>query len=109
MKSINTLLLTGFVSLGLAGSAFAAVDEAAAQALAKGSKCLTCHSVDKDKKGPSFKKVAAELKGKADAEGIVTKQITTSPKFKDGSGDHPSVDSKDAKEIKNLVAWILSR
>jgi cytochrome c len=109
MKLINTMLVTGFVSLGLVGSAFAAVDEAAAQALAKSSKCLTCHSVDKDKKGPSFKKVAAEFKGKADGESKVTKQITTGPKFKDGSGDHPMVDSKDANEIKNLVSWILSR
>lgn len=109
MKLINTVLVAGFVSLGLVGSSFAAVDEAAAQALAKGSKCLTCHSVDKEKKGPSFKKIAAEQKGKADAEAKITKQITAGPKFKDGSGDHPMIDSKDANAIKNLVSWILSR
>ena len=109
MKLLNTLLVTGFVSLGLVGSSFAAVDEAAAQALAKGSKCLTCHSVDKEKKGPSFKKIAAGLKGKADAEAKLTKQITSGPKFKDGSGDHPILDSKDANATKNLVGWILSR
>lgn len=89
--------------------AAAAVDETAALALAKSSKCLACHAVDKDKKGPSFKKVAAELKGKADGESKVTRQITTGTQFKDGSGDHPTVDTKDAKQTKNLVNWILSR
>ena len=89
--------------------ASAAVDETAALALAKSSKCLACHAVDKDKKGPSFKKVAAELKGKADGESKVTRQITAGPQYKDGSGDHPMVDTKDPKQIKNLVHWILSR
>jgi cytochrome c len=90
-------------------AASVAVDEAAAQALAKRSNCLKCHSVDKDKKGPSFKKTAAALKGKPDAQSTVTTQITSGPKLKDGSDDHAIVDTKDAGQIKNLVNWILSR
>ena len=87
----------------------AAVDETAALALAKSSKCMACHAVDKEKKGPSFKKVAAEFKGKPDGESKVTRQITAGAQFKDGSGDHPMVDTKDTRQIKNLVSWILSR
>lgn len=88
--------------------AHAAVDAAAAQALFKESKCTTCHAPDKTKTGPSLKSIAAELKGKADAQDKIVKQITTGPKFKDGSAEHPKMTAKDPKDIKNLADWILT-
>src|SRR3954469_13078673 len=42
-----------------------AADAEAAQALARQNNCLKCHSVDKEKEGPAFKKTAAKYKGKA--------------------------------------------
>ena len=93
------------------GSALAA-DEAAAKALAKKNDCTKCHAVDKDKKGPSYKKLAAKWTGKADAEDKLSKFLVSSPKVKlsDGSeDDHKAIDTKDAKEIKNLLQWILSQ
>jgi cytochrome c len=90
----------------------AAVDAGAAQDLAKKSGCMKCHAVDKAKKGSSFQKTAAKYKGKADAEAKVTDSITKAPKvkFEDGTEEaHKTVDSKDAKEIKNLVQWILAQ
>jgi cytochrome c len=93
------------------GTPALAVDADAAQALAKKSECLKCHSVDKDKKGPSFKKVSEKYKGKPDGEEKVTKMITTGPKVKFDDGteeEHKMVKSKDPAEIKNLVDWILS-
>ena len=41
-----------------------AVDADAALALARQNNCLKCHAIDKDKDGPSYKKVAEKYKGK---------------------------------------------
>jgi cytochrome c len=87
-----------------------AVDEEAAQALAKKDKCTKCHSVDKKKEGPSFKETAAKYKGKADAEAKLVTHLTTSPKVKvDGKEEeHKAVKASEA-ETRNLARWILSR
>ena len=93
-------------------AASAAVDEDAAKATAKRNDCFKCHAVDKTKKGPSYQKIAAKFKGKADAEERIIKNITTGPKVKleDGTEeDHKIIDTKDKAEIKNLIDWILSR
>ena len=89
-----------------------AADEAAAQALAKKNDCLKCHSVEKEKKGPSYKKISAKYKGKADGEASIIKNITTGPKVKldDGSEeDHKIINTKDEAAMKNLAQWILSQ
>jgi cytochrome c len=114
MKTRTTLLLTGSLFLAVAGltPAQAAVDEDAAQALAKKNDCFKCHAVDKTKKGPSYKKIAAKYKEKKLGEKDAIKQMTTSPKVKleDGTEeDHKNIDTKDPKELSNLAQWILSR
>lgn len=88
-----------------------AVDAEAAQALAKKSNCMKCHSVSAKKEGPSFKETAAKYKGQSDAEQKLITHITTSPMIKvDGKEEHHTdVKSKDANEIKNLVQWILAQ
>lgn len=104
-------LLFGLSAAMSMSSVSAAVDEEGAKALAKSNDCFKCHAVDKDKKGPSFKKTSAKYKGKADAEDKVTKAITTGPKVKLDDGkeeDHKILDTKDPKQVKNLVQWILS-
>ena len=99
--------------LGLSCSAMAAdVDVDAAQALAKKNDCFKCHAIDKTKKGPSYKKVAAKYKGKADGEEKVILNFTTGPKVKleDGTEEeHKIIDTKDPKALKNLAQWILSQ
>jgi cytochrome c len=93
------------------GGAFA-LDEEAAKALTKKSDCTKCHAIDKDKLGPAYKNIAAKYKGKADAEEKVTKFITVGGKTKlpDGTEDtHKTINTKDAKEIKNVVQWILAQ
>jgi len=98
--------------LSVSGSVQAAdINVDAAMALAKKNDCFKCHAIDKTKKGPSYKKVAAKYRGKADGEEKVIKNFTTGPKVKleDGTEeDHKIIDTKDAKEIKNLAQWILS-
>lgn len=111
MKYITSFALAAF--LGLSGSAFAAdVDADAAQSLAKKNDCFKCHAIDKTKKGPSYKKIAAKYAGKAEGEDKIIKNITTGPKIKleDGTEDeHKIIDTKDAKALKNLAQWILSQ
>jgi len=91
--------------------AVAAPDADAASKVLKDSGCTKCHSVDKDKKGPAFKKIAAKYKGKADGEAKVTDALTKSPKVKmDGAEEeHAAVKTKDAAQVKNLVQWILAQ
>ncbi|HEX9720402.1 MAG TPA: c-type cytochrome [Ramlibacter sp.] len=91
--------------------AAAAPDAAAATKLLKDSGCTKCHSVDKTKKGPAFKAVAAKYKGKAEGEAKITDVITKSPKVKmgDSEEEHAAVKTKDATQVKNLVQWILAQ
>jgi cytochrome c len=101
------------VLMGMSANVQAAdVDADAANALAKQNDCFKCHSVEKTKKGPSYKKIAAKYKDKADGEEKLIKNFTTGPKVKleDGTEeDHKIVDTKDQKQLKNLAQWILSR
>jgi len=92
-------------------TAAAGQDVAQAEAVLKKSGCMKCHAVSAKKEGPSFKDVAAKYKGKPDGVAAVTKQITTSPKMKiDGREEmHDALKTKSEAEIKNVVAYILSR
>jgi cytochrome c len=105
-------LTAAVIALGCMSSAYAAVDADAAQALAKKNDCFKCHAVEKTKKGPSLQKIAAKYKGKADGEEKVIHNITSGNKVKLSDGteeDHKVIDTKDAKELKNLAAWILAQ
>ena len=107
-----SLLIAATAAIVTSSSAFA-VDAEAAKALAKRNDCFKCHAIDKTKKGPAYKKIAAKYQGK-EAEGLekIYKNITTGPKVKleDGSEeDHKIIDTKDQAEIKNLMQWILSQ
>lgn len=116
MKQVNfsivlrTMLVATLTSCTLAVQA-QAVDIASAESVLEASKCAKCHSVDKQKDGPSFKKTAAKYKGKADAEAKLFTHLTTGPKIKiDGvEEEHTKVKAKDDAAIKNLVRYILSR
>jgi cytochrome c len=110
--SITTLLASGIAALllGTAAPSFA-VDADAAQALARKSNCMKCHSVSAKKEGPSFKETAAKYKGKADAEQKLITHLTTNPKIKvDGKEEeHDSLKTKNDADVRNVVQWILSQ
>lgn len=107
-KMLGTLALFG--ALGLASGA-QAQDTAAAEALMKKSGCLKCHSVSAKKEGPPFKETAAKYKGKPDAAAALFKHLTTNPKVKvDGKEElHDNLKTKNDADVKNVVAYILSR
>lgn len=99
------LTITAFVSMLLAGQAYAAD----ATALAQKSGCLACHGVDKKVLGPAYKDVAAKYKGDKGAEARLIAKVKAG-----GSGvwgpipmpaNSPQVKDED---IKTIVEWILS-
>ena len=89
----------------------APVDIAVAESLLKDNKCAKCHSVYKDKTGPSYKNVAEKYKGQADAEAKLYNFLTTSPKIKvDGEEEtHTNIKSTDEAAIKNVIGYILQQ
>ena len=113
-KAYIKLLLAAFATAivwGFSANVYAAVDAEGAEALAKKNGCFKCHAIDKSKKGPSYKKIAAKYKGK-EAEGVtkMTKNMTENPivKLEDGSEEeHKKIDATP-DQIKNLISWILS-
>ena len=113
---IHTKLLfgsaTALIVLAFSGNVFAA-DAEAAKALAKENGCFKCHSVDKEKDGPTYQKVAEKYRGKANAEAKLITHITSGEKAKFPDGheeDHKNIKGKASPEdIKNLVNWILSQ
>ena len=109
---LASLLFAFSTVVFVSSSAVAGVDADAAKALAKRNDCFKCHAVDKTKKGPSYKKIAAKYKGKPEGEEKLIKNFTTGPKVKleDGTEEeHKIIDTKDMKEMKNLANWILSQ
>ncbi|WP_223906407.1 c-type cytochrome [Rhodoferax lithotrophicus] len=116
MKNVNfsnwlhVLLAVGLTTVVLTVQA-QAVDVAAAEDLIKVNKCGKCHSVDKQKDGPSFKKTAAKYKGKSDGEAKLYVHLTTGPTIEiDGvKEEHTKVKAKDDAAIKNLARYVLSR
>jgi cytochrome c len=89
----------------------AGIDAEAAKTMIEDNECTKCHSVDKTKKGPSYKKIAAKYKGKPEAEAKLVKHMLSGDKVKleDGSKeDHKIIEPKDDAKVKNVAQWILS-
>ena len=108
MKNLSLLAAAAMFAFSITASA--AVDADAATKAMKDNGCTKCHSIDKAKKGPAFKKVAADMKGKADAEAKLTTFLTTGPMVKRDDGtqeEHKSL--KDPAVDKNLVQFILAQ
>jgi cytochrome c len=111
MKAYRCLLLVALGVLALPLAHAQSVDVAGAEALAKKSGCMKCHSLSAKKEGPSFKDTAAKYKGRADAEAALVKHLTTNPKIKvDGREElHDALKTKNETEVRNVVRYILSR
>ena len=109
--SLSILGLSVMLAFASLAPAHANIDIEAAKALAKKNDCFKCHAIDKTKKGPSMKKIAAKYKGKADGQEKAIKNMTVVSKVKleDGTEEeHKEIGTKDMKQIKNLADWILS-
>ena len=74
------------------GAAYASADLA-------NTHCGKCHEMDKKKKGPSYKAMAAKFKGN---EAGALKAI------EDPKGDHPEMKAKP-EDVKTVVKWMLQQ
>jgi len=113
MRSLWVLVLCGMFGAAFSVTAIAAgEDDVEFKKVLKQNDCFKCHAIDKTKKGPSYKKIAAKYKGKeAEGEEKMLKNITTGPtvKLEDGTEEeHKIIDITDQAELKKLVRWILS-
>ena len=103
MKRIMIL----FAAAALTSGAYAA-DPKAAEALAKNSGCLACHTEDKKLVGPSYKEIADRYRGDKTAEASLAKKVKAGGKGVWGDIPmSPNAHVKD-EDLKTLVQWILS-
>ena len=117
MKHKKALSLTFGLALAipivfLSGQALA-FDAEAAKTTARQNNCFRCHSVDKEKDGPTYRSVGNKYKDKdhAAAQTRLIEHITSGEKAKFPDGheeEHKIINTKDVNEQKNLVDWILS-
>lgn len=110
LASLAVTLLAFPLTILLSAPASAA-DEAAAKALMKKEKCTKCHDIEKKKKGPAYKKLAAKYADKrAEGEEKMRKNLTTNPKVKleDGTEEEHKAPKLSEAELKNMIEWILS-
>ena len=96
------LSLSLALSIGIAGPALANAD------LAQKKNCLSCHSVDIKRIGPSYKDVATKYAGNKDALATLSTKV-----LKGGGGvwgviPMPANPQVSEPEAKALVQWILS-
>lgn len=107
MKRIIVLLAAAAAGVTLSAGAYAA-DGKAAEALAKNSGCLACHTVDKKLVGPAYKDIAAKYRGQKGAEAELIKKVKAGGKGVWGDIPmSPNAHVKD-EDIKTIVQWILS-
>lgn len=119
-----------FISSVLLSSSALAIDDASALKILKSARCTTCHSVDDDKIGPSYKSVGqryaspdkatkAYLKGQSPTEYLIHKVRVGTNKnnknwVKSAKGKRFGIMTKNAKskisdsDLKTIVEYILS-
>ncbi|HEX9687307.1 MAG TPA: c-type cytochrome [Burkholderiales bacterium] len=106
MKFAMTLLAAA-ASVTLAAGAHAA-DAKAAEALAKSSGCLACHTVDKKLVGPSYQEIAKRYRTDKGAAANLAQKVKAGGKGAWGDIPMPpNAHVKDA-DIRAIVQWILS-
>ena len=103
--ALATILAGGAL---VAGTAHAALDNAAAEALMKKDGCAACHAVDKKIIGPAYVEVATKYKGDAGAAAKLVKKVKEGGSGVWGPVPMPPNAAASDADIKNLVDWILT-
>jgi cytochrome c len=85
-----------------------AADAKAAEALAKASGCMTCHTAEKKLIGPSFKDIAAKNRASKGAEALLIKHVKEGSKGVWGEIPMPPNAHVKDPDIKTMVQWILT-
>ena len=91
-----------------AGTANAALDNAAAEAMMKKDGCAACHAIDKKLVGPAYVDVAAKYKSDKDAVAKLTKKVKEGGSGVWGQIPMPPNAATPTADITDLVTWILT-
>ena len=106
MKIVVTLFAAAAAATLAAGAH--AADAKAAEALAKSSGCLACHTVDKKLVGPSYKEIADRYRKDKAAEANLIQKVKAGGKGVWGDIPMPPNSHVKDADIKTMVQWILS-
>jgi cytochrome c len=104
------LALVSFAGAALfaTGTAHAALDNAAAEAMMKKDGCAACHAIDKKIVGPAYVEVAAKYKSDKDAVAKLTKKVKEGGSGVWGQVPMPPNAATPTADITALVTWILT-
>jgi cytochrome c len=108
----KTVLLAVIASLGVASTARAGLNDAAAMALMKKGGCSVCHTLDKKLLGPPYKVVGAKRRADHTTAATLTHAVRTGSK---GGvyGPIPMPLTPPAKisdaDLQALIEWILTK
>lgn len=92
--------------IGLAAGAAMAADP---QMPVAGKYCLACHAVDTNKVGPSYHSVAEKYRSNPDAAKLLFTEIRSGKHNKHTKVDMPAQGVISTPDLKQMIAWILSR
>ena len=90
---------------------FDPVDVSAARRLAQKNNCMRCHSLTRQKEGPTYAEVAVKYRTNADAEERLYEHLVRGESIMaDGHKEHHKIiRAQSPEQIRNLVHWILAQ
>jgi cytochrome c len=106
MKLVITFLAAAG-ALSLAAHSHAA-DAKAAEALAKSSGCLACHTVDKRLVGPSYREIANRYREDKGAAAKLAQNVKAGGKGAWGDIPMPPNGHVKDADIHSIVQWVLT-
>jgi cytochrome c len=106
MKFTVTLIAAAAAAMIATGAE--AADAKAAEALAKNSGCLACHTTDKKLVGPSYKEIADRYRKDKGAPASLAQKVKAGGKGTWGDIPMPPNGHVKDADIKTMVEWILS-
>ena len=92
----------------VAAPAYAALDNAQAEALMKKDGCAACHAIDKKIVGPAYVDVGAKYKGDKNAQAALEKKVKDGGSGVWGPIPMPPNAQVPVNDIKELVTWVLA-
>ena len=92
----------------VAAPAYAALDNAQAEAMMKKDGCAACHAIDKKIVGPAYVDVAAKYKGDKNAQAALEKKVKDGGSGVWGPIPMPPNAAVSQGDITELVTWIMT-
>jgi len=92
----------------VAAPAYAALDNAQAEAMMKKDGCAACHAIDKKIVGPAYVDVAAKYKGDKNAQAALEKKVKDGGSGVWGPIPMPPNPQVPDGDLHAVVKWILT-